>query len=96
MRRYICPRELLPVIESALAVEGYAAAIPPQHFDGGICVTVMSRGAAVVALHEDSSHDIVQINVYGDAQAGELAVLDKDLPRLFPPSLGRPGGREHW
>lgn len=90
MRRYSCPRELLPVVESALAVEGYVVATPPQQFDGGVRVTVMARGAAVIALHEDAARETVQINVYGDAVAGELAVLEEELPRLFPSTLGQP------
>ncbi|NTU79665.1 MAG: hypothetical protein HGA45_09710 [Chloroflexales bacterium] len=88
MERYTCPRELLPVIESALAVEGYVIEEPLQRAVGGSRVTVMTRGGAVIALHEDLARDTADINVYPADEAGRPTIL-KELPRLIPTPLGK-------
>lgn len=80
MERYTCLRELLPVIESALAAEGYVVDAPLQRSVGRTRVTVMSRGDDVISLHEELGRDMADINVYAGASA-RLAVLN-ELPRL--------------
>lgn len=92
MERYTCPRELLPVVESALAAEGYEIAAPLQRAVGGARTTVMTRGAAVITLHEDAGSDMADINVYNNGDQGGLAVLET-LPLLFSTSLDRPRPR---
>ena len=92
MERYTCPRELLPVVESALAAEGYEIAAPLQRAVGGARTTVMTRGAAVITLHEDAGSDMADINVYNKDDQGGLAVLET-LPLLFSTSLDRPRRR---
>lgn len=81
MERYTCPRELIPVIESALAAEGYTVEAPLQRAFGRTRITVMTCGDAVIALHEDGARDMADINVYRNGEGG-LAVL-QELPRLF-------------
>ncbi|MFV9505435.1 MAG: hypothetical protein AB4911_12835 [Oscillochloridaceae bacterium umkhey_bin13] len=86
MEYYNCPRELLPVIESALAAEGYLVALPLQRAVGAIRITVMTCGTAIVALHEDRAQAIAQITVYRNEETSQLAILD-ELPRLIAPSV---------
>lgn len=92
MERYTCPRELLPVVESALAAEGYVVEEPLQRAVGGARVTVMTRGASVISLHEFMGQDTADINVYRSGETGRLAVLD-ELPRLLPAELAQPAWR---
>lgn len=88
MERYTCPRELLPVIESALAAEGYVPEAPLHREVGGSRLTVMTCGGSVISLQEDAARDMANINVYRSGEAGRLAVLD-ELPRLASPPTAR-------
>lgn len=88
MDRYTCLPELLPVIESALAAKGYVVEAPLRPAVGGARITVMTRGAAVIALREDLGRDMADITVYGSAEMGGIGVLE-ELPRIFPTVLGR-------
>jgi hypothetical protein len=92
VERYTCPRELLPEIESALAAEGYVVETPLRRAVGRTRVTVMSRGGAVISLHEDVAGEMADINVYDSGEAAMLAVLE-ELPRLAPPRAVGGGGR---
>ncbi len=92
MERYTCPRELLPVVESALAAEGYVVEAPLERAVGGVRVTVMTRGASIISLHEHAGHDTADINVYKSGAPERPAVLD-ELSRLFPADLGQPSWR---
>jgi hypothetical protein len=92
MERYTCPRELLPVIESALAAEGYVIEQPLQRAVGPSRVTVMTRGSAMIALHEDLARDTADIHVYPADEAARLTILE-ELPRLIPTPLGRRSAR---
>jgi hypothetical protein len=82
VERYTCPRELIPVIESALAAEGYVVEVPLQRAVGSTRVTVMTRGTAMISLHEDVTRDMADINVYRNEAGGALEVFN-ELPRLF-------------
>lgn len=84
MERYTCPRELLPVIESALAAEGFQVEAPLQRAVGRTRISVMTRGESVISLHDDVARDTADINVYNDGEASALAIL-KELPRLCGP-----------
>lgn len=88
MERYTCPRELLPVVEAALAAEGFTVEAPLQRKVAGVRVTVMTRGASVISLHEDAAHDMADINIYQETEPLKLAVLD-ELPRLVPTPIGK-------
>jgi hypothetical protein len=92
VERYTCPRELLPVIEAALAAEGYMVEAPLQRNVGGSRMTVMTRGGSVISLHEDRARDMADITVYHDDATGRLAVLD-ELPRLAAPPPSRAARR---
>lgn len=85
MERYTCPRELIPVIESALAAEGYIVETPLQRAVGSTRVTVMTRGAAIISLHEDVARAMADINVYYQEADDTLTVFHQ-LPRLFDSS----------
>jgi len=93
LERYTCPRELLPVIESALAAEGYTVEQPIQRAVGGSCTTIMTRGAAVIMLHEDRGRDMADIHVHRNGEVGGLVVLE-ELPRLLPSTLGNGRNRQ--
>lgn len=90
MERYTCPRELLAVVESALAAEGYVVEAPLQRAVGGARVTVMTRGASTIALHEEMGRELAAINVYKSGEAAPPAVLEQ-LPRLIGPAGRRRG-----
>jgi hypothetical protein len=85
---YTCPRELLPVIESALAAEGYVVEVPLQRAVGGTRMTVMTRGGSVISLHEDAAQTLASIRVHLYEATGRLAILD-ELPRLVAPQAAR-------
>lgn len=87
MEHYTCPRELLPVIESALAAEGYMVEAPLKRAVGATRMIVMTRGGAVVSLHEDRACALADIRVYTSGADGRPAVLT-ELPRLLPAPLG--------
>ncbi|NTU79326.1 MAG: hypothetical protein HGA45_07975 [Chloroflexales bacterium] len=93
MERYICPRELLPVIESGLAAEGYVVEAPLQRAVGSMRITVMTYGGTVISLHEDLARDMADINVYTNGEPTDLAVL-QELPRLCPAPLSQARKRE--
>lgn len=88
MERYTCPRALLPVIESALAAEGYTSEAPLHRVVDGTRITVMTRGGAVIAFHEDLARDMLDIHVYPSGEAGGLTVFDQ-LSRLVSAPPGR-------
>lgn len=88
MDRYTCLRELLPVIERALAAKGYVAEAAYRYAVDGRRVTVMTRGAAVIALHEDLGCDMADITVYGSPETGGIGVLE-ELPPPFPSVPGQ-------
>jgi hypothetical protein len=48
IRRYICPSELAPVLEAALAANGYTIELPYQENSKGNGALVMTQGAASV------------------------------------------------
>lgn len=84
MERYTCLRELVPVIESALAAEGYVVEAPLQKDVSGTHTTVMTRGNAVISLHEDTTHEMADIHVNADGESGGLTVFEQ-IPRLSCP-----------
>lgn len=83
MQRYTCPSDLLPMIEAALAAEGYVIEEPLQRAVGGSRIVVMSCDADVISLHEDIAHNTADITVYSSGKARGPTALAQ-LPRLFP------------
>jgi hypothetical protein len=86
MLHYTCPRELVPVIESALAAKGYVVELPLQIVAASIRITVMTRGNAVVSLHERGDCDMAEIRFYNHNEPDGLEVMQL-LPSLCPPPL---------
>jgi len=79
IRRYACPAELAPVLEAALAANGYTIELPYHENSKGDGALVMTQGAASVLLTQASTSDQCQIDVWGAAQH-TAAVLLESLP----------------
>ena len=77
--RYACPSELAPVLEAALAANGYTIELPYQENGTGGCALVMSQGAASVLLTQMATSDQCEIDIWGAAQH-TAAVLLESLP----------------
>lgn len=99
MECYVCPRELLPVVESALAAVGYVVELPLQRTVGSARITVMTRGSAVISLHEDLAHELADITVHTHDEPEGLAVLQKLAqpgPTPFVWARKREPGERPW
>jgi hypothetical protein len=74
--RYLCPQDLLPCIEAALAANGYevVAASPPGNDDG--VLVVMHCGTAQVLLAPRCGSAVADIEVWGVAQAATVQLLE--------------------
>lgn len=79
IRRYTCPSELAPVLEAALAANGFAIEIPYQENRKGEGVLIMKQGAASVLLTQVATSDQCEIDIWGEAQY-TAAVLLESLP----------------
>lgn len=86
---YTCHRELLPVVEAALAAEGYVVKGRPRYESGTTRVTEMTRDGSMIVLREDTARDLAEIVVRTSGASAEPAVL-QELARLGPAPL--PGG----
>ena len=76
IRRYTCPSDLSPVLEAALAANGYAIEIPYQENSEGNSALVMTQGAASVLLIQEATSDQCEINIWGEAQHTAAALLE--------------------
>jgi hypothetical protein len=76
MIRYTCASALLPVVEGALAANGYTIETPLQRLVGGDTLLVMMQGDAVVLLAESPHSDLAQVEVYGAAQSAVMVLLE--------------------
>jgi hypothetical protein len=79
IRRYSCPSELAPVLEAALAANGYTIELPYQEDSKGDGALVMTQGAASVLLTQATTSDQCEIDIWGEAQH-MAAVLLESLP----------------
>jgi hypothetical protein len=79
IRRYTCPSELAPVLEAALAANGYTIEIPYRENSKGEGALVMRQGAASVLLTQAATSDQCEIDIWGEAQH-TAAVLLESLP----------------
>jgi hypothetical protein len=79
IRRYICPSELAPVLEAALAANGYSVEIPYQENSKGDGTVVMAQGSAFVLLSQEATRNRCEIDIWGEAQH-TAAVLLESLP----------------
>jgi len=85
IRRYTCPSDLAPVLEAALAANGYAIEIPYQKNSKGDGAVVMSQGATSVLLTRAATSDQCEIDIWGAAQHTAVVLLESlplDLEKL--------------
>ena len=83
--RYICRSEMAPVLEAALAADGYTTEMPYQKSDNGDVTLLMRQGAASVLLLQKASSDQCEIDVWGVGQHTATTFLDAlgmDLEKL--------------
>ena len=66
---YRCNRDLLPMIEAALATSGYLITIPYQKSSSGATALVMACGSATVLLGCPAKGDIAEIQAWGDTDS---------------------------
>jgi hypothetical protein len=76
MIRYTCQPELLPMVEAALAANGYAIEAPLQKQMNGDTLLVMAHGAAIVLLTHDEQSDQAKVDIAGAAQSAAGALLE--------------------
>jgi hypothetical protein len=74
--RYICTHELLPVVEAALAAQGYHIDVPMQHSVGGVTAMVMVRGTVSILFSRAPQSTLVELEVSGVAQAAAVQLLE--------------------
>lgn len=74
--RYICQYELLPVLEAALAAHDYEVETPLQSSVGGASAMVMRSGTAALLFTHTPGSDLVEIEVWGSAQAVAAQLLE--------------------
>ncbi len=79
IRRYACRSELAPVLEAALAANGYTIEIPYQENSKGDGALVMTQGSASVLLSQEAARNQCEIDIWGEAQH-TAAVLLESLP----------------
>ena len=76
MTQYTCQRDLLPMVEAALAANGYAIETPLQKQMNGATFLVMAQGAAVVLLIESAQEESAAIEVWGEARSATIGLLE--------------------
>jgi hypothetical protein len=76
MTQYTCRREILPMVEAALAANGYMIDVPLQKQTDGSTLLVMAQGAAVVLLIESAQQESAEIEVWGEARSAVIGLLE--------------------
>ena len=79
IRRYACRSELAPVLEAALAANGYIVELPYQENSKGDRVLIMTHGSASVLLAHAATSGQCEVDIWGEAQH-TAAVLLESLP----------------
>ena len=74
--QYTCRREILPMVEAALAANGYMIDVPLQKQNDGSTLLVMAQGAAVVLLIESAQQESAEIEVWGEARSAAIGLLE--------------------
>ena len=86
--RYVCASDMLPVVETALALNGYWVDIPRQRSIGGASALVMSQGLTSILLAADSASEIGLIEVWGVPQSAAAQLLESLPIELIKQSFG--------
>lgn len=76
MIRYTCKYEMLPVVEGALAANGYALETPLSRYINGTHLFVMTRGDGGALLSHNNTSDMATIELWGTAQSAAGILLD--------------------
>jgi hypothetical protein len=76
LARYTCHRDLVPCIEAALAANGYVVTETVQRENDGTVLVVLCSGTAQVLLATCPDNDAADIEVWGDAQAAAVQLLE--------------------
>jgi len=74
--RYMCASDLLPVVEAALALDGYQVELPRQHSIGGTSALIMSRSSTFILIGDDRLRARGLIEVWGTQQAAAAQMLE--------------------
>ena len=91
MTHYTCQRELLPMVEAALAANGYTIEAPLQKQMNGATFLVMTQGAALVLLIESAQRESAEIEVWGEARSAAIRLLESlPLPLRKQPQTSTP------
>jgi hypothetical protein len=86
--RYACAADMLPVVETALALNGYRVDIPRRHGIGGTSALVLSHGLTSILLAADPVSDIGLIEVWGVPQSAAAQLLESLPIDLIKQPLG--------
>ena len=86
--RYVCASDMLPVVETALALNGYRVDIPRQRSIGDASAPVMSQGLTSILLAVDSASEIGLIEVWGVPQSAAAQLLESLPIELIKQSFG--------
>jgi hypothetical protein len=74
--RYSCKAELLPVVEGALAANGYTLDLPAQQHFSGAMALVMRCGTTTVLLEHPANSAVDAIEVWGAGQSATATVFE--------------------
>lgn len=84
---YACQRELLPMVEGALAAHGYRIEIPRQPSAGRSTALVMTRGLTTILLSDSPDQALAEIEIWGMCQSLAAQLLESLPIKLHRPSL---------
>jgi hypothetical protein len=73
---YACSTDVLPVVEAALALNGYRVDIPRQQSINGASALVLSQGLTSILLTADPVSKIGLIEVWGVPQVTAAQLLE--------------------
>ncbi|MCU0495628.1 MAG: hypothetical protein MUD01_28925 [Chloroflexaceae bacterium] len=76
MMSYTCPKEMLPMVEAALATHGYTLESLFCPRGSGIMMVMMSDRDCNVLLSHNKPDELAQIEVWGAAQAAASDLLE--------------------
>ena len=86
--RYACASAMLPVVETALALNGYRVEVPRQRTVGGASALVMSQGLTSILIEADPASALGLIEVWGVPQAPAAQLLESLPIDLIKQSFG--------
>lgn len=91
---YVCQRELLPIVEGALADHGYRVEIRGQQQANRMSALIMTRGLTTILMTDAPNQALAAIEIWGLGQAIAAQLLES-LPlklhrpsAVFPTALG--------